>query len=134
MKRVYIIDDEVEMTDSLAMILGGEGFETASQNDGENAVKNILKFKPDLVILDVMFPDNNSAGFELARAIRQERALEKVPILMLSAINDRLFQKGTFSDTDIDEAWMPVTQFVDKPVNPQVLIDKVKALLSGAAK
>lgn len=134
MKKVYIIDDELEMTDSLSMILGAEGFETAAQNNDVNAVKNIAEFKPDLIILDVMFPDNPSAGFELARAVRGESSLRNVPILMLSAINERLFQKGTFSTSDIDDAWLPISQFADKPVNPRILIDKVRELTDGRVR
>lgn len=135
MAKIYIIDDEAEMTDSLSMILEAEGHTTACQNNADEAVENIAKFQPDLIILDVMFPNNNSAGFEIARRIRKHREiLRDTPILMLSAINDRLFHRGTFSNEDIDEAWLPVDQFIDKPVNPQILINKVRELLSNWEK
>ena len=134
MKKIYIIDDETEITDSLAMILEGEGYVTAKQNDVTNAVENIAGFQPDLIMLDVMFPDHHSAGFELARQIRKDKRLAKTPILMLSAINKALFQQGAFSNKDRDDSWMPVDQFVDKPINPRILIDKVSELIEGAAK
>jgi CheY-like chemotaxis protein len=131
MSRIYIIDDEIEMTDSISLILEGEGYETACQNRDHGAVENILRFGPDLIILDVMFPGNNSAGFEIARQIRRCERLREVPILMLSGINERYFGRRAFSDKDIDDAWMPVNHFVDKPVNPQLLLTKVRELTSA---
>ena len=85
---------------------------------------------PDLAILDVMFPEDASAGFELARFMRHEKEqLKNIPILMLTAINTK-FPLG-FGSKDIDEEWMPVTEFLEKPVDFDVLREKVAKLLNA---
>ena len=72
-----------------------------------------------------MFPENPSAGFELARAIR--RKFDPIPTLMLTAVNQQ-FPLG-FSNKDIDPTWLPITDFVEKPVDFGVLCEKVAKLL-----
>jgi response regulator RpfG family c-di-GMP phosphodiesterase len=75
-----------------------------------------------------MFPENSYAGFELARTMHQQnKDLKEVPILMLTAVNAR-FPLG-FSSEDIDETWMPVTEFLEKPVDLGALREKVADLL-----
>ena len=87
------------------------------------------KRRPDLVIMDVMFPEDSSAGFAMARAMRRTgSALANVPILLLTAINTR-FPLG-FSSKDIDEDWLPVTEFLEKPIDLDVLAERVKAMLA----
>ena len=86
---------------------------------------------PDLVILDVMFPGDDFAGFDLARAMHECPGLSRIPILMLTGVNTRF--SIDFSTFDIDNSWLPVSDFVDKPVDFAVLAAKVKALLAAAA-
>ncbi|MHC4752335.1 MAG: response regulator, partial [Planctomycetota bacterium] len=96
--------------------------------DTDDAVQSMENKPPDLAILDVMFPENASAGFELARFMRHEsEKLKDVPILMLTAINTK-FPLG-FGPKDIDDCWLPVTDFLEKPVDFDVLRDKVAKLL-----
>ena len=128
MKKVYVIDDDRDIIDSVTMILEAGGYEVASQMEQNNAVENITAFGPDVIILDVMMPGNDEAGFEIARNIRQAEAIKAKPILMLSAVNEAGAFPGTFSNTDRDDSWMPVDEFVDKPVTPDNLLEKVKKL------
>ncbi len=97
----------------------------------ESAAESMDAKRPDLVILDVMFPEDRSAGFNLARTMKHYKDnLKGVPILMLTAVNAK-FPLG-FSPRDIDDVWLPVTEFVEKPVEFDVLIGKIEALLAGA--
>ncbi len=85
------------------------------------------------MVLDVMFPEDSSAGFELARIMRHENeTLKMIPILMLTAINAK-FPLG-FGPKDIDSEWMPVTAFLEKPVDFDVLKGKVSKLLGQESK
>jgi CheY-like chemotaxis protein len=85
---------------------------------------------PDLVVLDVMFPGDDFAGFELARAMCKSPALKRIPILMLTGVNQELGLK--FSTYDIDNSWLPVTDFLEKPVDFGMLAGKVNAMLEAA--
>jgi len=130
MKKIYIVDDDRNIVESLSIVLKGEGYEVASQYDEKNVVENILEFGANLIILDVMFPENEGAGFEMARQIKDNEKATALPILMLSAVNEKGIYAGTFSNKDRDDSWLPVQEFVEKPINPQDLIAKVKKLLA----
>ena len=77
-----------------------------------------------------MFPEDDFAGFELARAMRQCGSLKRIPILMLTGVNDKLLLN--FSTLDLDSSWLPVSDFLDKPVDVDQLASKAKALLQPA--
>jgi CheY-like chemotaxis protein len=126
--KIYIIDDDRDIVESLAMVLESEGHEVGFQNDDVDASANIAAFGADLVILDVMFPENDTAGFEIAREIRNDEAVKDVPIIMLSAINEKGEYAVTFSNKDRDDAYLPVNVFVEKPIKPEELLAKIAEL------
>ena len=131
MAYLLIVDDDEDFADATARVLQTDGHEVQIALDTKTAAMVMEERRPDLVILDVMFPEDSSAGFELARKMRQEsESLKEVPILMLTAVNVK-FPLG-FGPRDIDEAWMPVTDFVEKPVDFDVLRTKVSTLLQDA--
>jgi CheY-like chemotaxis protein len=99
------------------------------QYDEENVIENLVAQKPDLVILDVMFPQDQSVGFDIARQIKNNKTTSSIPIIMLSAINEKGVYAGTFSNNDRDESWLPVDQFVEKPIQNKQLLEKVKSIL-----
>jgi response regulator RpfG family c-di-GMP phosphodiesterase len=79
-----------------------------------------------------MFPEDSSAGFAMAREMRRAgSSLANVPILLLTAINAR-FPLG-FSSNDIDNEWLPVSDFLEKPLNFEQLQRKVSELLEKAS-
>jgi CheY-like chemotaxis protein len=130
MAYLLIVDDDEDFASTTATVLRTEGHEVQVELDIDSAVKSMESRPPDLAILDVMFPEDASAGFELARLIRHEKGeLKDIPILMLTAINTK-FPLG-FGPKDIDDSWMPVTEFLEKPVDFDVLREKVAKLLNA---
>jgi DNA-binding response OmpR family regulator len=129
MKKVYIIDDDRNIVESMSIVLTANGYAVDAQYDEEKVVGNLVAKKPDVVILDVMFPENQSAGFDIAREIRNDQRTAGIPVLMLSAINEKGVYAGTFSNKDRDDSWLPVNEFIEKPIRPAQLLQKVKAAL-----
>ncbi|MBM4148709.1 MAG: response regulator transcription factor [Lentisphaerae bacterium] len=129
MSKIYVIDDDRDIVESITMVLESEGHVVAGQNDDEDVAKRVSKFGADLVLLDVMFPEDESAGFRMARELRHSGATKEIPILMLSAINAKGYYAGTFSNRDRDDTYLPVDEFVEKPIQPAALLKKVNALL-----
>ncbi len=128
MAYILIVDDDEDFASTTATVLRKEGYDVQVELDIDSAVKSMESKPPDLAILDVMFPENASAGFELARSMRHKNGkLRNIPILMLTAINTK-FPLG-FGPKDIDDSWMPVTEFLEKPVDFDVLREKVARLL-----
>ena len=128
MKRVYVVDDDKDIVESVSIVLESAGYEVGAQNDAKNVVANVATFGADLVILDVMLPEDSGAGFELARALKSDERTSHLPILMLSAINQMGIYVGRFSNRDRDPAWLPVQDFVEKPISPETLKAKVELL------
>jgi DNA-binding response OmpR family regulator len=127
-KKVYLVDDDVDLVESMTMALENAGCEVKSQNDDKNLVENIRAFNPELIILDVMFPDDDGAGFKMARAIAHHDGIKNIPILMLSGVNKEGAFPGTFTNKDIDDVYMPVTEFIEKPIDPDALVAKVEEM------
>lgn len=128
MAYLIVVDDDPDFADAVAAALRSDGHETHTENEPERALEAIAKRTPDGVILDVMFPEDPCGGFELARTI--SRSHRDLPILMLTAVNDR-YPLG-FSERDIDSTWMPVCGFLEKPVDFAVLKERVRQLLAQA--
>jgi DNA-binding response OmpR family regulator len=132
MAYLLMIDDDADFSEAAATVLRAAGHEVAIELDTKSGIRSMELRRPDLVILDVMFPEDRSAGFELARAIRHHNEKTRsIPVLMLTAINTK-FPLG-FSAKDIDNYWLPVADFVEKPVDFEVLKKKVEAVLRGIA-
>ena len=125
MGNIMIIDDDIDLAEATARVLRTEGHSVSVQLDTDTAFEKFKEDRPDMVILDVMFPGNSSGGFDLARRIAKET--RSVPILMLTAVNSH-FQLD-FSAGDIDQEWMPVTDFMEKPVDFEAMKKTVKSLL-----
>ena len=129
MKKIYIIDDDRNIVEAMSIVLKAHGYEVGCQYNEDNVIENLIAQKPDLVILDVIFPQNSTAGFDIARQIRKDQATAAIPIIMLSAINEKGVYAGTFSNNDRDDAWLPIDQFAEKPIQNDQLLQKVKAVL-----
>lgn len=130
MAYLLIVDDDVEFASAVATVCEASGHEVLTVHSTDDALKRMRERRPDAVLLDVMFPEDPSGGFKLAREIRGK--LGDIPILMLTAVNQE-FPLG-FSHKDIDSKWLPVTDFVEKPVEFSVLREKISQLLAEKPK
>jgi DNA-binding response OmpR family regulator len=133
MAFVMIVDDDEDFAVAAAEALRVASHEVQIELKIPDALASMEQRRPDLVILDVMFPQGSSAGFELARTMRHDREkLRAIPILILTAVGQR-FPFG-FGSTDIDDASLPVDNYLEKPVHPDVLADEVSRLLAKAGE
>jgi len=127
MSYLLIVDDDPDFASSVATVCEALGHEVATVHTTSEALERVAQRRPDGLLLDVMFPEDSTAGFELAREIRRRHG--NLPILMLTAVNQQ-FPLG-FSNKDIDPKWLPVVEFVEKPVDFDLLRQKITRLLSG---
>lgn len=129
MQNIYIVDDDRDIVEALTIVLESANYKISCQYHQENVVKNSIKSGADLIILDVMFPEDQNAGFKMARDLKNNKETQDIPILMLSAINEKGLYAGTFSNKDRDDSFLPVQEFIEKPVDPKSLLEKVSSLL-----
>ena len=126
MAKIMIVDDDPDFVDSISCLLKRKGHDITPVYATEGVIEQLGRDPHDVLILDVMFPENAAAGFHLAQEIRKHQALSRLPVLILSAINTK-FPMG-FGPGDIDDAWLPVQDFLEKPIDFDVLADKVEML------
>jgi len=131
MPKILVIEDDPDMVAALRMPLEAHGYEVVAAATGEEGLQKVKEIEPDLIILDVMM-ETTTAGFQVSLQLRspdpasEYAAYRHIPILMLTAIHTT-----TSLRFGPDEAYLPVDDFVDKPIDPDVLLEKVNALISS---
>ena len=85
MSKILIIDDDLDILETMGSLLESEGFEVHSAETVEKGMEMIETLAPDLVLLDVMFPEKKTRGFEAAAQIKARNP--KLPLFVLTAIN-----------------------------------------------
>jgi len=133
MSRILIVDDDYDIVDSLSIILEANDFEVEAKMDTEDLSTYVADYNPDLIILDIMFPEDAQGGFAAARELSKSERLRHIPILLLSAVNQRSNMSFAFSDADISDDFMPVNAFIEKPVEPKLLLARIQELLHPPA-
>src|SRR5277367_6253152 len=118
-RRLLIVEDDKDIVELVRYNLEKEGYSTNVAVDGLTALSTLKKSPPDLVILDLMLP--KLPGLEVCREIRRDQALNRLPILMLTA-------RGEEADRVVGLE-MGADDYVTKPFSPRELVARVKALL-----
>ncbi len=119
-QRILVVDDEEMISDLLVTALGFVGFEVATADNGNDALRQVSEFGPDLVILDVMMPGPD--GFEVCRRLRTDG--DQTPIIFLTARDSAKDRVAGFA-TGADD-------YVPKPFGLEELIARVRAVLRRA--
>jgi phosphate regulon transcriptional regulator PhoB len=119
LRRVLIVEDDKDIVELVRYNLEKEGYQTAVAGDGLTALSTLRRSPPDLILLDLMLP--KLPGLEVCREIRRDQALNRLPILMLTA-------RGEEADRVVGLE-MGADDYVTKPFSPRELVARIKALL-----
>ncbi len=122
MKRILIIDDELDMAETMALLLKDEGYEATALADGLEGFENMKQAPPHLVILDVMMPIFN--GLDIVRLMKKDSKLSSIPILLISASKEPEMEMEMEMEND---KW---NQFLRKPFDIYELIKQVNILIN----
>ena len=118
-KRILICDDEPNIVISLEFLMEQSGFEVAVARDGDDTLRQIDTFGPDLVLLDVMMPGRN--GYEVCQRLRANPAWQHIKVVMLTA-------KGR--DTEAAKGMaLGADAYITKPFSTRELVVRVRELL-----
>ncbi|UCG56719.1 MAG: response regulator [Phycisphaerales bacterium] len=128
--KILIVDDDVDLTKAIRATLESNQYTVVTAADRATGMERVKSERPDLLILDVMMGTWHD-GFEMSREIKSDPQLKDIPILMLTSIEDKTGIE--FKSTAGDPKWLPVDGFLDKPVEPDVLLAEVKKLLPSKA-
>lgn len=125
MKKILVVDDDAELRLVMKKVLSAH-YELREAGSKKQALSVLKTFAPDLVMLDVMM-ETDTAGFELAREIKGDTKFKKVKILMMTNIDTE--SRLDFKSEAGDPAWLPVDDYIVKPVEPKALLAKVQKLI-----
>ncbi len=123
MTLIVVIDDDPDILDASSLVLKSKGYNVLTTTNPNDGYKLIKEKKPNLIILDVMM-DEPDDGFFLAQKLRKEKIT--TPILMYTSVS-----KAIGLDFGKNEM-VPVDDFVEKPISPEELVEKVTTLLQKA--
>lgn len=127
-KNILLVDDDEDLVLALKLVLDSAGYNVITAGSRKEAWQKAQASKPDLAILDVMM-EKQSDGFDLARDLRADPKLKDVPIVIATAINQKLpFEFSPDEDSD----YVPVNKFMEKPIDPRMLLREVAGLIGGA--
>lgn len=131
MAKILIIDDDPDIVLALRLCLEDAGYEIIEAGNGNEGLEKVKSENPDLIVLDVMM-NTATEGFQVALTLRNSdpeseyAPYHQIPILMLTAIHTT-----TPLRFGPDEEYLPVDDFIDKPLDPVLLVQKVKDLLAA---
>jgi len=118
-KKVLIVDDEPNIVAALEYLLQRNGFEVLAASNGDDALRQIDSFAPDLVLLDVMMP--RKSGYEVCQRIREHPEWTRIKIVMLSAKGrEAEVNKGLSLGADL---------YITKPFSNADLVARIVELL-----
>lgn len=122
--KVLVVDDEPDILDLLDYNLSKEGYKVKTATNGKKAVEIAAKFLPDLILLDIMMP--NQDGVETCRQLRENPDLYNTYIVFLTARSEEYSEVAAF-DTGADD-------YITKPIKPRALMSRISAMFRREAK
>ncbi len=118
MSKILIIDDDLDILETTGSLLEYEGFEIHSADTVEKGMELIDRVSPDLILLDVMFPEKKTRGFEAATEIKSR--FPKIPVFVLTAIN----REYAF---DFNKEDVKAEEFINKPIKIDRLVKLIRS-------
>ena len=117
MKKILIVDDEVDVLEVLGKRLVNAGYQIVKAQSGSEAIEKAKKELPDLIVLDIVMEDMD--GGEVARIIKEDKATEHIPVIFLTCLY-------TKKDEKQEGHMLKENFFLAKPYNPNEILDIIK--------
>lgn len=125
--KILVVDDDPDILDAVAMILESQGYNVVTARDGLEGLANLKAEHPDLMILDLMMPKMD--GFGVCKELQDPRwsKYKNMPILVLTSVREEASRRRYELETGLE---LQVDDYVEKPMSPDVLLDRVSKLIS----
>jgi DNA-binding response OmpR family regulator len=130
-KKILVMDDDPDILDAVTWILESRGYQVVTARDGLEGLATLKSENPDLMILDLLMPKMD--GFAVFKELRDPRwsKYQDIPILILSSVREeasrRRYELETGHELDVDD-------YVEKPMDPSVLLERVERLITKGTK
>ena len=128
-KKLLMIDDDPDFVAGIKAILEGANYKVDVAYNPKDGFEALQTNPPDLLLLDIMM-GRGAEGVMLARKLRKDPKLREIPVLIITGIREQI--AFLFPGEPVHPRFVPVDELVEKPVEPQFLLDRVSALLEAA--
>ncbi len=130
---ILVIDDDRDLVSSVEIILQSKDYQVRSAFNGKEGYAKIEEKIPDLILLDVMMA-TDTEGFDLAYKLKNNPSYRQIPIVMITSFPQKMAEEGPERFQHImGESW-PVSLFLEKPIDPEVLLETVEEVLADSPK
>jgi DNA-binding response OmpR family regulator len=129
--KILLVDDDPDIRDVVTMLLETKGYETVTACDGIEFLAALRAEEPDLMIVDLLMPKMD--GFAVLKELEDGRwsKYRHIPILILSSVREEASRRRYELETALE---FNVDDYVEKPISPEVLLERVERLLNKRKK
>jgi len=129
--KILVVDDDPDIRDALTIILETRGYEIVTACDGIECLAALRAEIPDLMIVDLLMPKMD--GFAVLRELQDGRWFKyrEIPILILSSVREEASRRRYELETALE---FKVDDYVEKPIKPEILLERVERLLEKRKK
>ncbi len=129
--KILIVDDDPDILDAMTMIMESQDYQVVTARDGIEGLANLKSENPDLLILDLLMPKMD--GFAVCKELQDPRwsKFKNMPILILTSVREEASRRRYELETGLE---LDVDDYVEKPVSPDVLLERVTKLLKKKRK
>lgn len=122
--KILVVDDEQDIVEFINYNLKQAGYETATANNGDEAIRKSEVFKPDLILLDIMMPEKD--GLQTIQQLRRNPELDSTIIIFLTALSDE--------KSEIEGLKMGADDYIAKPIKPELLLARLRTAMRRMKK
>jgi len=130
-EKILVVDDDPDILEALRMVLASQEYQVVTAQDGVEGLANLKAEKPDLMILDLLMPKMD--GFAVCKELQDPRwsKYRAIPILILTSVREEASRRRYELETGLE---LDVDDYVEKPVSPDILLQRIEKLLKKKKK
>ena len=124
--KILVVDDDPDILDAVTMILESRGYKVVTARDGIEGLATLKAENPDLMMLDLMMPKMD--GFAVCKELQDPRwaKYRSIPILILTSVREEASRRRYELETGLE---LDVDDYIEKPMSPDVLLERVSTLI-----
>lgn len=128
-KKIIVVDDDPDIRAVLTTLLEAKGYQVVTASDGKEGLETLKAEKPDLMILDLLMSEMD--GFAVMKKLKDPRWAKyaQIPIMVLTSVREDASRRRYELETGVS---MDVDDYIEKPIDPPVVLERVEKLLKHA--